>query len=313
MEEILDRGGRGGFRSAQIFREIIRVGSTRRAGRELGVTQSAVSQHLKLFEDAVGEKLFTRDRRGLIPTTRAIEIYNRLDRYFETLGRIEREISNSFRTKENRLTIAAPHILSFGLVPKIIFALDSLDPSLEFHFRAQRYDEIAQSVVTGEADIGISRLPLDERFFEWHVVAESKSVCVLHPDHRLADKHLVTVDDIIDEPLILLESEYSSNKMGNLTFGRAEFPSRAKIYSDTIGLDASFVANGMGVAVDNDFIARQYHMFDLRIVPFEPAATYHYVVMWRRGSEKFSRKSAIVETFVEVIGRDLSSRGERAD
>ncbi|RWK66849.1 LysR family transcriptional regulator [Mesorhizobium sp.] len=312
MEELSGRISKAGFRSAQIFREIIRTGSTRRAARELGITQSAVSQHLKLFEDAVGEKLFARDRRGLIPTTRAIDIYNRLDRYFETLGRIEKEITNSFRTKENRLTIAAPHILSFGLIPKIILAVDNLDPSLEFHFRAQRYDEIAQSVLTGEADIGISRLPLDERFFEWYIVAESKSVCVLHPDHYLSEKDIITADDIADEPLILLEREYTSNKLGNLTFGRGEFPARPKIYSDTIGLDASFMAYGMGVTVDNEFIAQQYQMFDLRIVPFQPAATYHYVVFWRRGSEKYSRHSAIVETFVEIIEREQSLRKEPA-
>ncbi|AZO34168.1 MAG: LysR family transcriptional regulator [Mesorhizobium sp.] len=311
MEELSGRNSKPAFRSAQIFREIIRTGSTRRAGRELGITQSAVSQYLKLFEDAVGEKLFTRDRRGLIPTTQAIEIYNRLDRYFETLGRIEKEITNSLRKKENRLTIAAPHILSFGLVPKIVLAVDNLDPSLEFHFKAQRYDQIAQSVVTGEADIGISRLPLDERFFEWHIVAESKSVCVLHPDHRLADKDIITVDDIAHEPLILLEAEYASNKMGNLTFGRGEFPAKPKIYSDTIGLDASFIAYGIGITVDNEFISKHYQMFDLRIIPFEPAATYHYVVFWRRGSEKFSRHSAIVEAFIEVIRRDQSSRERR--
>ncbi|UFW67094.1 LysR family transcriptional regulator (plasmid) [Rhizobium laguerreae] len=36
---------------AQIFREIIRSGSTRRASKVLQITQSAVSQQLKLFEE----------------------------------------------------------------------------------------------------------------------------------------------------------------------------------------------------------------------------------------------------------------------
>ncbi|AZO32250.1 MULTISPECIES: LysR family transcriptional regulator [unclassified Mesorhizobium] len=311
MEDILGRNSKAGFRSAQIFREIIRTGSTRRAGRELGITQSAVSQHLKMFEDAVGEQLFERDRRGLVPSTRAIDIYNRLDRYFETLARIEQEIANSFRTRENRLTVAAPHILALGLVPKIIFALDELDPTLEFHFKAQRYDEIAQSVVTGEADIGISRLPLDERFFEWVIIAESRSVCVVHPDHPLAKKDVITVDDVAHESHILLEREYASNKMGNLTYGRGEFPGRPKIHSDTIGLDASFVAHGLGVAVDNEFMAQQYQLFNLVVIPFQPAASYHYVVFWRRGSEKYSRHSTIVKIFLEVIEREQLLRKER--
>ncbi|WP_085044296.1 LysR family transcriptional regulator [Ensifer aridi] len=305
MDEISGENSHVGFRSAEIFREIIRTGSTRRAAIELHITQSAVSQHLKLFEEAVGEKLFVRDRRGLVPTTRAIEIYNRVDRYCETLKRIEREITDSFRTHRNSLTIAAPHILSLRLVPKIILALDKVDPSLEFHLKAQRYDQMTQSILTGEADIAISRLPLDDRFFEWQIVAESKSVCLLHPGHRLADRDVITVDDLSNECLIVLEREYASNKRGFLTFGRGDFSLTPKIYTDTIGLDASYVANGMGISVDNSFIAHQYQMFNLKIVPFQPALTYEYVVFWRRGSDRFSRDSAVVETFIEAIKRDL--------
>ncbi|RWH31405.1 MAG: LysR family transcriptional regulator [Mesorhizobium sp.] len=313
MEEISGRNSKAGFRCAQSFREIIRTGSTRRAARELGITQSAVSQHLKLFEEAVGERLFARDHRGLVPTTRAIELYNRVDRYFETLSHIEREITDSFSTKRNGLTIAAPHILSLRLIPKIILALDNLDPSLEFHFRAQRYDEIAQSMMTGEADIGISRLPLDERFFEWQIVAESKSVCVVHPDHRLAQKEIITLEDISNEPLIVLEREYTSNKLGLLSYGQRKIPLRPKIHSDTIGLDVSFVAHGIGIAIDNEFIARQYQMFGVKIVPFQPARRYEYVVFWRRGSDYLSRQSAILDTFVEVIKRERLLSNEAPD
>ncbi|RWD40470.1 MAG: LysR family transcriptional regulator [Mesorhizobium sp.] len=312
MNNFSERNGKTGIRSAEIFREIIRTGSTRRAARELGITQSGVSQHLKLFEEAVGEKLFARDRRGLVPTTRAIEIYNRVDRYFDTLTRLEREITDSFRTQRNTLTIAAPHILSLRLVPKIVLALYKLDPSLEFHLRAQRYDQITQSMLTGEADIGISRLPLDDRFFEWQIVAKSKSVCLLHPNHRLAEKEIVTMDDLLNERLIVLEREYASNKQGFLTFGRGDFSLRPKIYMDTIGFDASYVSHGLGVALDNSFIAQQYQILNLKIVPFQPAMTYEYVVFWHRGSDRFSRQSAIVETFVEVLKHEQSFRDERA-
>jgi len=312
MEEVSDRK-KPGFRSAEIFREIIRTGSTRRAGKELGITQSAVSQYLKLFEEAVGESLFVRDRRGLIPTTRAIEIYNRVDRYVTTLRSIEREISESFQADRNSLTIAAPHICAFKIVPEIIQALDRLDPSTEFHFKALRYDQIAHSMMTGEADIGLSRLPLDERFFEWQVIAESSSVCVVRRDHPLAKKDIITIDDIASEPLIVLERDYTSNKLGLASYGQREFPLRPKVHSDTIGLDASFVAHGIGVAIDNEFIARQYHMFDVKIVPFQPATKYQYVVFWRRESGRFSRQSKVVQTFLDAITRSMESSEFKAN
>lgn len=303
MSNLPDRGSKAGIRSAEIFREIIRSGSTRRAARELGVTQSAVSQHLKLFEETVGEQLFERDRRGLVPTARAIEIYNRVDRYFDILGQLENEMSGSFRKRPNTLTITAPHILLLNLVPEIVLNIDAMDPSIEFHIKAQRYDQMAQSVLTGEADIGISRLPLDDRFFEWEVVSESRSVCLLRQDHRLAANSVITVEDIVDEPLVVLEREYASLKGGFLTFGRRDIFLRHKIYSDSIGLDAAYVKSGVAISIDNSFIASQYFTPDLKIIPFEPALIYEYVVFWRRGSDVLSRNSAIVRAFVDTIGR----------
>ncbi|MBB5704593.1 DNA-binding transcriptional LysR family regulator [Ochrobactrum daejeonense] len=308
MAEKSDLIARAGIRSAAIFREIVRMGSTRRAARELGITQSAVSQQLKTFEENVGEQLFERDRRGLVPTSRALEIYNRVDRYLEILGQIETELADSFRTKRNTLSITAPHVLTLDLLPRIVAVLNEQDPSYEFHLKAQRYDQMVQSILTGEADIGISRLPLDERFFEWEVVSKSNSVCVMRPDHPLAHKDVITVDDIADEPIVALEREYASRKGGVLTFGRREVSLNCKIYTDAIGLDASFVAHGIGIAIDNSFIARHYRMFDLKIVPFEPALTYEYVVFWRRESERFFSNSTIVRTFADVIKQEQIAR-----
>ncbi|WP_454854926.1 LysR family transcriptional regulator [Rhizobium binxianense] len=302
MEALKDNTGIG-LRRAQIFREIIRSGSTRRASRTLQITQSAVSQQLKLFEELVGEKLFVRDRRGLIPTTRAIEIYNRIDRYFETLGHIEREILGSFAIARNTLSIAAPHLVCLSLLPKLVAEFENIDPSLEFYIRARGYDQIAQHVLTGEADIGISRLPLDERFFEWQTIAESKSVCLVKAGHPLADKQQVTAEDISSERLITLDREFSSNLLVlNAFTHRGRSPS-VKVRTDAVGFAAAFAAFGSGITVMNDFIAQQCEIFDLRVIPFHPAVTYEYVVFWRRGSDKISRQALLVDAIVNFAKR----------
>ncbi len=298
MDGIQDETGIG-LRRAQIFREIIRSGSTRRASKVLQITQSAVSQQLKLFEELVGEKLFVRDRRGLIPTTRAIEIYNRIDRYFETLGHIQREIIGSFAEARNSLSIAAPHIVCLSMLPKLVAEFERTNPSLEFYIRAQGYDQIAQHVLTGEADIGISRLPLDERFFEWKTISKSSSVCLVRPDHPLANKECLTAGDLLSEHLIELDREFSSNLLVLSSRSPSGRNPAVRVRTDAIGFVAAFAAYGSGITIVNDFIARQCSMFDLETVPFHPAVSYEYVVFWRRGSEKVARQRVLVEAILE--------------
>ncbi|MGK9054626.1 LysR family transcriptional regulator [Xaviernesmea oryzae] len=284
-----------GLKRARAFREVIRSGSTRRAARSLGVTQSAVSQQLKLFEELIGEKLFVRDRRGLIPTTRAIEIYNKIDRYFETLARIENEITGSFGSATRSLTIAAPHLLCLSFVPKLIHALDATEPGMEFYVRAQGYDQVAQSILTEEADIGISRLPLDDRFFEWHTIALSKSVCLLPSAHPLANKERITLNDLDGERFIILEREFASHQTGlNALLYEGRNPV-IKVRTDAVGFVVGYVSEGLGISIANEFIARQCAPFDLQIVPFHPPATYEYVLFWRRGAAKNFEKEAFVQ------------------
>lgn len=298
MDRMQDETGIG-LRRAQIFREIIRSGSTRRASKVLQITQSAVSQQLKLFEELVGEKLFVRDRRGLIPTTRAIEIYNRIDRYFDTLGHIEREILGSFAVARNSLSIAAPHIVCLSMLPKLVAEFERTNPSLEFYIRAQGYDQIAQHVLTGEADIGISRLPLDERFFEWKTISRSSSVCLLRPDHPLAGKERLTTEDVSSEYMITLDREFSSNLLVLNAFTHQGRSPNVRVRTDAVGFVAAFAAYGSAITVVNDFIARQCAMFDLKSIPFHPAVTYEYVVFWRRGSEKIARQGAVINAVFE--------------
>lgn len=298
MKDIQEETGIG-LRRAQIFREIIRSGSTRRASKVLQITQSAVSQQLKLFEDAVGEKLFIRDRRGLIPTTRAVEIYNRIDRYFETLGHIEREIFGSFAVIRNSLTIAAPHIVCLSLMPRLVAELEKADLSLEFYVRAQNYDQIAQLVLTGEADIGLSRLPLDERFFEWKLIMDSRSVCLLNPEHPLAGRKLLTAEDVVSERRITLDREFASNLMDMNLLAHEGHDPFVSVRTDAVGFTAAFAAHGSGITVVNDFIARQCEVFNLVAIPFQPSVTHKYVVFWRRGSDKASRQAALYDVIVD--------------
>lgn len=282
-----------GIRRARAFREIIRSGSTRKAAQNLGITQSAVSQQLKHFEETVGEKLFQRDRRGLIPTSRAIELYNRLDRHFATMSRIEQEITACFVNKD-MLTLSAQHAICLSFVPELLATAYGPDAAPDFHVRAQTNDQVAQSVLTGESDLGLSRLPLDDRFFEWVSLAVCGTVCLLPPGHRLAGRTHLTLDDIEGERVIMLDRDFASRQSGvNGSFfeGRG---TRVQVRTDAGGFTPAYVRKGIGITIINTFIAAQFIDFGLESVPFHPPGRYEYVIFWRRGSEVISATHPLV-------------------
>ena len=51
-----------------VFEAVYRLGNFTRAGEELGITQSAVSQNIAELERELGAALFVRSRSGVTPT-----------------------------------------------------------------------------------------------------------------------------------------------------------------------------------------------------------------------------------------------------
>src|SRR5712692_7375978 len=61
------------IRQLEMFQAIVRSGSFTKAGEKLYVSQSAISRQIKLLEDELGDKVFTRVNKRVV-LTRAGEI-----------------------------------------------------------------------------------------------------------------------------------------------------------------------------------------------------------------------------------------------
>src|ERR1700722_8954080 len=59
----------------RIFENVYRTRSMTEASRELHLTQSGVSQHIKSLEDVLGFRLFDRIKHRLVPTPKAAAFY----------------------------------------------------------------------------------------------------------------------------------------------------------------------------------------------------------------------------------------------
>ena len=62
-------------REMEVFRRIMERGSITAAAAALGVSQPSVSKTLQQAEERLGFKLFTRQRKRLIPTTEADALF----------------------------------------------------------------------------------------------------------------------------------------------------------------------------------------------------------------------------------------------
>ncbi|HRD13620.1 MAG TPA: LysR family transcriptional regulator, partial [Mycobacterium sp.] len=73
----------------QVLAEIARSGSLGAAGRELGLSQQAVSARLRSMESQVGVRLVTRSARGSTLTPAGVVVAGWAEQVLEVAGRLD--------------------------------------------------------------------------------------------------------------------------------------------------------------------------------------------------------------------------------
>lgn len=95
----------------------LRGGSLQKAADELGVSPSAVSQHLARTEAQLGRTLFDRTSAGLVPTALGLEVGRRLSAGFEELARAV--ALTDAETSKTLVVSVAPVFASRWLMPRL--------------------------------------------------------------------------------------------------------------------------------------------------------------------------------------------------
>lgn len=284
------------LRHLQVLREVVRTGSERAAAKMLDVTQPAVSQQIKQLEGLLGVQLFMRDRGRLVPTAQTMVLFRDTDATFAQMERIAKTVTSLKGIDSDTISIAAPYVFSMKLLPDVIKVLRSRQPIASVQLKSGNYREIVEHVLEGRADIGLGRLPLDDKIFDWRPVATATNVYIFHPNHRFSQKEVIRPEDLIGEPLADVEPQMHSHQMNENAMRYMGAEPNLAIQVDVIGQEVNFVAAGLGITSSNTFAARQFAAFPVEMRPFEPTALYHYVVFWQKGR----RLSPVLQDAIDI-------------
>ncbi|RWM24679.1 LysR family transcriptional regulator [Mesorhizobium sp.] len=270
------------LRQLQIFREVLRAGSTRRAASALGISQPAVSQQVKQLETALGITLFERSTNRIVPSREAWELLRNVELALTSLGRLEASIFAMKNEERQQVAIAAPPVFGFVTLPKVVATLRTKTASTVRSISGN-YEEVGEHILSGRADLGISRLPLDPRLFEWAPIGSARNVCIFHPKHRFSKLSCIEAHDLAGETIVDIDPEFASHQMNFNALRFAGVEPDILVEYDSNGYEVGFVSAGLGVSITNEIIAREYSAFELEARPVDPSALYHYVAIWQRG------------------------------
>lgn len=182
--------------------EVARQGSFRKAGAVLGVTSSAVNRQILKIEAELGLRLFDRKPDGIELTAAGRLMLDHARQTLNNYDRIRARVLDIKGMRAGQLSISCINSLAFDLIPDILERFGTAYPDITFVVRDDPAERILQALEDESFDIGLT-------FAHFHhpgarLVADIPAMfgAVVAPDHPLAGRQSVTLEDCLDHPLV---------------------------------------------------------------------------------------------------------------
>ena len=225
------------------------------AGRQLHLSQPAISQTINNLEKHFAAKLFVRQGRSVDLTEVGQALRPMAQELVSAARRVEESVSSLQGEVVGEFEIGCSTASGKYLLPNLIARFRRIFPMVRINVLVTSRDSVLKKLVSGEVAMGISSRLVEHRDLEYKNFFSDEVILIAPSDHRWAGYRQVYPDDLLDEPMILRET--SSGTIEVLKAGLLEQDISFDMLNVTMGLGNAeaiemAVEEGIGVA----FISR---------------------------------------------------------
>jgi LysR family hydrogen peroxide-inducible transcriptional activator len=212
------------------------------------VSQPTLSAQVQHVEAVLGVRLFERDRRRVLMTTAGVDVVAHARR---ALLEVDDLIATATRLREpfaGTLRVGVIPTIAPYLLPEVMPAVGAKYPRLAFVFREEKTADIVRELGAGTLDLGLLALEADTGGCSHAVVARDPFVAALPKGHPLARKKRLSVADLHDAHVLLLDDGhcFRDQALALCTKARA---TETTFRATSLATLAQMVSSGAGITL----------------------------------------------------------------
>ena len=234
-------------------------GGFSRAARQLGRTQSSVSQAVAQLERELGARLFERDGRVVRLTDAGRLLQPHARSIFEQMARARSHLEASGDLRAGELVIAASDTLACYLLPPLLASFRARYPGVDLRLANRPSPATAVAVAERRAHLGVVSLPLpDDLTAGGRPIGErvhlqplhpQTDVVILPPGHPLGRRAQLLPRDLLGLPLLLLDRTTASRAFLDRAFAGLPAAPRVVMEMSSVEVLKRLVELGFGASV----------------------------------------------------------------
>lgn len=190
----------------RMFLKVAEQGSFTRAARDCAVSQPAMSQQIGKLEASLGRPLFERQGRqvtlteaGELLRRRAMQIVSMVD----DTARLLCDDGETGRIVVSTIPTIAPY-----LMPGLLESFHDGHPRARVEMNEEVTEAILRRCGLGEIDVGVLAMPASRGYLKFEPLFEEELMLATAADHPLAARDRVELDDLRDQPFVLLDEAH---------------------------------------------------------------------------------------------------------
>jgi LysR family cys regulon transcriptional activator len=273
------------------------------AAEKLHTSQPGISKQIRLLEEELGVEIFVRNGKSVVAVTppgRAIlEIAQRILNEAENL----KQAAQDYSTQDaGKLIIATTHTQARYVLPVPVAKLRELYPHVNISLHQGSPDQVAKMLLDDTAEIGMATESLADYeelvtlpCYEW------QHMLVVAPDHPLAKKKHLHLEDIAKEPLITYHPSFTGRTRIDAAFASKKLHPRIALEAIDSDVIKTYVRLGLGVGIVAEMAVKDELAADLVARPLGD-------LLGRNVSRVAFKRGAYLRNFVYQFAELLSDR-----
>ena len=287
------------------FLTVARMGSFTKAAEALFLTQPALSLQIKALEKSLGEPLFERRGRRLLLTPAGRILLERAAQIWSLVDQTGEEIAALKGLAGGRLVIGTNDSNCLYVLPASVRRFRREFPHVELHLTNGHSTQVVAWVVEGQADFGVVTLPIANAHIESRPLFRREDVLVCTPGHPLCAQAAVTLEHLVEYPLLLLDKGSVSRTLLDQMLAKSGLLPKTVMEVGSIEVIKRYVEIGLGVSIIPRFTAEQeiregrLHAASLDWLPDRAVG----VIQRRQGY-----LSSAARVFLDLLEQDVADR-----
>ena len=249
------------LRQIRYFIAAADAGQVSKAAKNLNVSQSVVTTAIKQLEEMVGATLFDRHQSGI---SLNYEGNRFLDHARHIIQSVDEAIRIPKRAKEDvsgDINLAVTYTVAGYFIPKILARFIRLFPNITVNMTETDRTNIEEGLVTGGFDVSVMLTSniINHEDISHAPLLRSRRRLWVNANHEFLKKQTVTLQEISEEPYIMLTVDEASNTAQRY-WNKTPYNPNTIFRTSSVEAVRSMVANGMGISILSDMVYRPWSL-----------------------------------------------------